>query len=180
MPKLVVGAAIVNSLIRPTRLLAAQRSYPEKLAGMWEFPGGKVEPGETPEAALQREIREELSTTLILGRRIPVPGDNRGAISADHPLRKTDRNAAQANDHTAGTDPDMNGTATAPIARGDWPLPNGSFMRLWLAALSEGAPAPILGSSHRELRWVRAAEIDSLPWLPGDVQILPSLRSFFH
>jgi len=53
---LVVGAAIV----RDGRVLSAQRSGPASAAGRWELPGGKVEPGETPEAALERELTEEL------------------------------------------------------------------------------------------------------------------------
>jgi 8-oxo-dGTP diphosphatase len=52
----VVGAAIVQD----GRVLAARRTSPAAAAGRWEFPGGKVEPGETPEVALAREIREEL------------------------------------------------------------------------------------------------------------------------
>lgn len=42
------------------RVLLAQRPEGKPLAGLWEFPGGKVEPGETPEAALIRELKEEL------------------------------------------------------------------------------------------------------------------------
>ncbi|MDG2284156.1 MAG: (deoxy)nucleoside triphosphate pyrophosphohydrolase, partial [Alphaproteobacteria bacterium] len=43
------------------RVLIAQRPEGKKMAGLWEFPGGKVDPGETPEAALIRELKEELN-----------------------------------------------------------------------------------------------------------------------
>jgi 8-oxo-dGTP diphosphatase len=63
----VVGAAVVDSLENPSRLLAARRTAPPKFAGMWEFPGGKVEAGESAEAALHRELGEELGITVRLG-----------------------------------------------------------------------------------------------------------------
>ena len=63
----VVGAAIVDSLESPSWMLVAQRSAPESLAGLWEFPGGKVEPGESPQAALARELREELDIVVKIG-----------------------------------------------------------------------------------------------------------------
>ena len=62
----VVGAAIV----RDARVLAARRTAPERLAGMWEFPGGKVEPGETDAQALVRELQEELGVTAVVGDRV--------------------------------------------------------------------------------------------------------------
>lgn len=66
MDLVVVGAAI----IRDGRLLAAQRAEPASLAGGWEFPGGKVDPGESDEEALVRECAEELGVRVVLGDRI--------------------------------------------------------------------------------------------------------------
>lgn len=54
---LVVACALVDA---DNRVLVAQRPEGKALAGLWEFPGGKLDPGERPEAALIRELREEL------------------------------------------------------------------------------------------------------------------------
>ncbi|MEU2789522.1 (deoxy)nucleoside triphosphate pyrophosphohydrolase [Streptomyces sp. NPDC007100] len=65
--RVVVGGAVLDR----GRLLAARRSAPAALAGRWELPGGKVEPGETPEEALTRELREELGIEAEPLERIP-------------------------------------------------------------------------------------------------------------
>jgi len=62
-----VVAAVVE---RDGRLLVCQRKHSDSHPLKWEFPGGKVEPGETPEAALQRELEEELAIQAVIGPEI--------------------------------------------------------------------------------------------------------------
>lgn len=57
----VVAVALVDA---DGRILLQQRPPGKSLAGLWEFPGGKIEPGETPEAALTRELAEELGISV--------------------------------------------------------------------------------------------------------------------
>ncbi|UUN28972.1 (deoxy)nucleoside triphosphate pyrophosphohydrolase [Streptomyces sp. FIT100] len=65
--RVVVAGAVYDQ----GRLLAARRSAPPALAGGWELPGGKLEPGETPEQALVRELREELGVEAEPVERVP-------------------------------------------------------------------------------------------------------------
>ena len=58
---LVVACALIDA---DNRILLAQRPEGKALAGLWEFPGGKLEPGERPEPALIRELKEELGITV--------------------------------------------------------------------------------------------------------------------
>lgn len=62
----VVGAVIVDE----GKILCAQRGDAGSLPNMWEFPGGKIEPGETPEQALGREITEELECQIVVGEHV--------------------------------------------------------------------------------------------------------------
>ena len=65
-PRVVVGAAIIAD----GRVLACARATPPEMAGRWEFPGGKVEPGEPEDAALARECLEELGVRVAVGARV--------------------------------------------------------------------------------------------------------------
>ena len=65
--RVVVGGAVFDQ----GRLLAARRSAPPELAGRWELPGGKAEPGETPQQTLVRELREELGVEVRPLERLP-------------------------------------------------------------------------------------------------------------
>jgi 8-oxo-dGTP diphosphatase len=86
---LVVGAAVVDDLERPSTLLAGRRTEPPHLAGGWELPGGKVEVGEDPVQALHRELAEEIGVQVELGVEIPGPGGpKRGwPLQQGHSLR---------------------------------------------------------------------------------------------
>ena len=62
-----VTAAVI---VKDGTVLIAQRGRSDRMAGLWEFPGGKIEPGETPQQCLQRELLEELAMHAVIGRHL--------------------------------------------------------------------------------------------------------------
>lgn len=101
-PRTVVGAVIIDC----GRVLAARRAVPADLAGGWEFPGGKVEDGETLEGALRREVAEELDLAIVVGPELAGP-DGAWPISSAYELRLFIAAVAGGGDPTPGPDHDQ-------------------------------------------------------------------------
>ena len=117
-----VVAAVIR---RGDRIFATQRGYGD-WKDWWEFPGGKMEPGETPQAALEREIREELDAEIRVGE-----------------LLKT--------------------------VEWDYPAFHLTLHCYWCAPASD----ELRLLEHEAARWLSAADLASVRWLPADEQLLP-------
>lgn len=85
------------------RVLACERSAPPEVAGRWEFPGGKVEPGETDQVALARECAEELGVRVEVGDRVgpDVPLAHGRAVLRVFAVRLLNGDVPRALEHTS-------------------------------------------------------------------------------
>ena len=99
LPRVIVAAAIIID----GRVLACQRSAPPDAAGRWEFPGGKVEPGETDAQALARECAEELGVWVAVGDQIgpDVPMAHGAALLRVFAVTLAGGDPPRALEHTA-------------------------------------------------------------------------------
>jgi 8-oxo-dGTP diphosphatase len=98
-PRVIVAAVIVAN----GRVLACERAAPPEVAGRWEFPGGKVEPGETDAQALVRECAEELGVRVEVGARVgpDVPLAHGRAVLRVFAVTLLDGDQPRALEHTA-------------------------------------------------------------------------------
>ncbi|MGI6177556.1 MAG: 8-oxo-dGTP diphosphatase MutT [Eubacterium sp.] len=124
--KKVVAAVIVDD----GRIFATQRGHGEFKDG-WEFPGGKIEPGETPQQALKREIREELDTEIEVG-------DLLKAVEYDYP-----------NFHLS--------------------------MQCFICSVKSGH---LTLKEHEAAKWLTVEQIESVNWLPADIEVVRELRKY--
>ncbi len=122
---------VVAAIIRDTegRIFATQRGYGE-WKDWWEFPGGKIEAGESPEEALRREICEELETHISVGSLLQT-------IEYDYPKFHL-------------------------------------TMHCYLCSVLSGA---LTLKEHEAARWLAKNLLDSVRWLPADLQIVDTLKS---
>ena len=116
-----VVAAII---VRDGRLFATQRGYGE-WKDWWEFPGGKIEPGEAARDALKREIREELQTEIEVGELLTT-------VEYDYPRF-----------HLS--------------------------MQCFVCSVISGHLSLL---EHEDARWLAKDELDSVKWLPADVEVV--------
>ena len=127
MQTIEVVAAII---LKDGKVLATQRGHGQ-WKGWWEFPGGKIEPGETQQQALIREIREELDADISVGRLLKT-------IEWDYP---------------------------------DFHL----TMHCFVCSLTSES---LHLNEHQSARWLTRSALDSVNWLPADVELLPELKKF--
>ena len=126
MKKIEVVAAVIR---RGDEIFATQRGYGE-FKDWWEFPGGKMESGETPQAALVREIKEELNTEITVSSLI-------GTVEWDYPTFHLTMHCFWCH-----------------IVAGELQL-----------------------LEHESAKWLKPEDLESVKWLPADLQLLPLIKS---
>lgn len=128
----VVAAIIRGTQEEKHKILATQRGYGE-FQGKWEFPGGKMEEGETKEEALIREIQEEMATKIAIHCHVCT-------VEYDYPTFHL-------------------------------------IMHCYLCDLVSGKLELL---EHSAAKWLSKEELDSVDWLPADIEVIEKLRGYME
>lgn len=131
--RLVVGGALIES----GRVLLARRGPGQSLSGCWEFPGGKVEPGESLEEALMREFREELGLEIDVGEPL---GRGKGTAGLDWIDLRVFRVARRGGEPQARDRQTLGWFVAEQLGQLDWPPADRPVLPALRRALRESAP----------------------------------------
>ena len=153
MKQIEVVAAIIHD--SEGRIFATQRGYGDYKDG-WEFPGGKMEPGETPEDALKREIWEELETKIVVERLVQT-------VDYDYPQLANGRACSRSEDSKQAL-ASSRSTAAFHLT-----------MHCFLCSIESGS---LILKEHEAARWLKPEELDSVDWLPADRIVIDKLKIY--
>ena len=150
MKQIEVVAAIIR---KDDKILATQRGYGE-WKDWWEFPGGKMEAGETPEEALKREIREELSTEISVDEFLCT-------VEYDYPTLASGRACSHSEEPKQAL---LSSRSTAAFHL---------TMHCYICSL----PTESLHlNEHEAAKWLTKDEFDNVRWLPADLNVIQELK----
>lgn len=171
----VVAAIIIDAA---GRVFATQRGYGE-WKDWWEFPGGKIEAGETPEQALRREIREELAAEIEVGELLHT-------IDYDYPTFHLTMHCFMCRllNREQGTDTKEQGQKTTTLKEQGQKTTAQKEQGQRIASLKEqGAKSKDNNSSnsqftlleHEAAKWLAPSDLHTVRWLPADKEIIEIL-----
>ena len=150
MKSIEVVAAIIR---KDDKIFATQRGYGD-WKDWWEFPGGKMEPGETPEEALKREIQEELSTEISVDKFLCT-------VEYDYPKLANGRACSRSEDSKQAL---VYSRSTAAFHL--------TMHCYWCSLVSEGLHL----NEHEAAKWLGIEQIDSVKWLPADIEVVKKIK----
>ena len=151
MKHIEVVAAIIHD--NKGRIFATQRGYGE-WKDWWEFPGGKMEAGETPEEALRREIWEELETRIVVEKFVET-------VEWDYPALVSDRACLRSEDSKQAL---------------DFPRSTAAFHLTMHCYLCHVVSGHLQLKEHEAAKWLNKDELESVNWLPADLKVIEKVR----
>ena len=152
MKQIEIVAAIIHD--DEGRIFATQRGYGDYKDG-WEFPGGKMEAGETPEEALKREIWEELETRIVVERLVQT-------VEYDYPQLASGRDCSRSEEPNQAL---LSSRSTAAFHL---------TMHCFWCHVKSGS---LTLKEHEAARWLSREQLDSVDWLPADKVVVELLKS---